>query len=711
MRQNGAPFPSDHPWITAWILLLMAPWFAHSEEAPEEARKEGVSIKSLWPSPTAPEVHALLEPGAGFSFVYDGRAAGPTFPSDWKMETRGPGACPETIFRHPSGLAAIRRCRTFPEINAIEYTVRLKNEGRSALPALTAVKAMDLTFAGEFVRGAAVLSSGGGSADAQFPPKNFALKRTPLDSPSSKVSVTLGTKIGVPSMEQLPFFFVHNDRKSSGLFVGIGWTERWSASIHADTAGQVLRLEGGIPDLDLQLKPDEEISGPTILIGGYRGSLATGSNQLRRLIRTRYAPRVGDQELRAPVLYTTWFNIGAELDEKLLLRLADDCAAMGVEVFLVDAGWYAGTPSRPYSDMNSTWQAISNSLGNWEQGEERSRFPSGLRALSEQVRSKGLQFGLWFEPERAGPDSLLAREHPDWVLRGPRGRWLLVDFGKPQVQEYFCKILDRFIRDLKLRYIRWDHNHHDGPLPFLQAQDPPGRRGISQIRYVEGLHRVEDWVRERHPEVVIESCAGGGRRIDLDTLRRRHTIWISDQTMNPDIVRFHLEGLNHFLPGNGQLVGFTPKAAWYERAEPLPDILYQNFFGGAFGAAGRLHQWSAPVKEQMRQHVAAFKKIRRYLVEDYYLLVPQARSLETWTGWQFHDPKTQEGFVQVFRLQAPDETRRFALHGLQGSGKYLFTDLYSGKTLEAAGARLLSPGLEFTLPQNASQVWLYELRK
>jgi alpha-galactosidase len=260
---------------------------------------------------------------------------------------------------------------------------------------------------------------------------------------------------------------------------------------------------------------------------------------------------------------------------------------------------------------------------------------------------------------------------------------------------------------LKLRYIRWDHNFHQGPLPFHVVQDSPGRKGISQIRYLEGLHRVEDWVRQHHPQVIFESCAGGGRRIDLDTLQHRHTIWISDQTMNPDIVRFHLQGLNQFLPGNAQMIAFTPAPAQCQGSEPLPDILYQSHFGGAFGVAGRIHEWSATVKQPTHKHVEVFKRLRRFLAEDYYLLGPQARNLEAWSAWQFHAPKTKEGFVQAFRPQAAEQSRRFPLQGLNPDAKYQLTDPYTGKTFEASGLTLLQPGLEFTLPPASSQVWLY----
>jgi alpha-galactosidase len=357
-----------------------------------------------------------------------------------------------------------------------------------------------------------------------------------------------------------------------------------------------------------------------------------------------------------PILYTTWFDIGCELDAKLFMTLVDNAAEIGQEIIMMDAGWYHGVIERPYSNMQGTWNAISNPLGNWEEGEEKTRFPS-LRALGDYVRSKGMQFGLWFEPERAGPDSVLAEQHPDWLVdlsheSEGRRRWKMVYFGHPEVPEYFCTILDRYIKECGLRYIRWDQNNE--LLPYWQKLDAPNRRGLSQIRHLEGMHRVEDWVREYHPEVILESCAGGGERIDLATLRRRQTIWVSDQTMDPDIVRFHLEGLNHFVPGNALVAGFSPPTSTYEKpGYVFKDIDFQSYFGGAFGSAGRLHEWPAALKAQMRKHVDAYKKIRKYLAEDFYLLLPQPRDLWSWEAWQFHIPRPTKGLCRYFEFAPP----------------------------------------------------------
>jgi len=206
----------------------------------------------------------------------------------------------------------------------------------------------------------------------------------------------------------------------------------------------------------------------------------------------------------------------------------------------------------------------------------------------------------------------------------------MADFGNPEVQEYFSKILDRYIRTLQLAYIRWDSNLHDIDA-FWTSQDGPNRRGISEIRHIEGVRRVEQFVRDRHPEVILESCAGGGRRIDLVTLENRHTTWISDATAGASIIRFHLEGLNHIIPGSRQLVAFAPAERVFAKPDfVFPDMDCQCCFAGAFGTAGKLHLWPEAMKQRMRQHVEVYKKLRRYLAEDFYLLIPQSQTLDTW---------------------------------------------------------------------------------
>ena len=717
MTRKPYPFASCSESIAArnamsYIAYVLAVIFAIELACSAQTATTSVSasdspqtLQSLWSVHTQPKFHDALESGIGFSFVFDGKTIGPSSPPGVDVTIKERGDARETAFRHDSGLVVIRRSRSSPRFDAVEYTLRFKNKSDNSveLPILESVMALDLTFRGCPGEDVSVVSCGGGGADSKFPPKDYALSRTSLRSTGR---LTLSSDEGYPSSNKMPFFFVENQALGAGIYVAIGWTGNWQAAIQADPADATLRIQGGMPDVHISLRPGEEISGPTILVGCYEGPLEDGVNAVRRLIRDRYTPSVAGRPLVAPIMYTTWFHVGAELDEKMAHALVDAAADIGQEIFEVDAGWYKGTPYSPYWDMRNTWPAISNPLGNWELGEERSRFPSGLEHLAEYVRSKGMQFGLWFELERVGPKSLLANDHPDWVIKYKKG-WGMADFGDPVVQDYFCRILDRYIRTLKLAYIRWDCNLHAIDL-YWATQDTPDRRGISEVRHVEGIRRVEQFIRDRHPNVILESCASGGRRIDLATLQHRHTTWISDATAGASIIRFHLEGLNHFIPGSRQLVAFAPHEKTFTKPDfVFPDIDCQCCFAGAFGTAGKLHLWPEEMKRRAREHVAVYKKLRRFLDDDFYLLVPQSQTLDTWAAWQFHDPQTGDGFVQAFRIESGDQTNKIVLKGLDENSEYQCTDPYNDDTFTASGGKLSTEGIEFNLPMNSSRVVMY----
>lgn len=685
------------------VLVVASVAMGQTLASPTSDLKNHPSLKRLWPVQSANGFHQALEHGIGFSFVLDKQQVGREVPAHADVIIRSLDGAHKTAFRHPSGLVAVRQCRVFPQFDAVEYTVRFRNESSVELPLLENVNALDVTFRGQTVKDASLVSCGGGGADHKFPPKDYALSRTPL---RASAPIALSSEGGYPSSRGMPFFFVENETAGAGIYIAMGWTGNWKTTVETDASLNTLRVRGGMPNIRIKLRPGEEISGPTVLMGYYQGQLADGANVLRRLIRDEYTPSVSGRPLVAPIMYTTWFHVGAELDEKMAHALVDAAANVGQEIFEVDAGWYQGTPYSPYWDMRNTWPAISHSLGNWELGEERSRFPSGLEGLADYVRSKGMKFGLWFEPERAGPDSFLAKEHPDWILRNET-KWRMVDFGNPEVQDYFSRILDRYIRTLKLAYIRWDCNLHDIS-DFWAMKDGPDRRGMSEIRHIEGIRRVEQFVRDRHPEVILESCASGGRRIDLATLQNRHTVWISDATAGASIIRFHLEGLNYLLPGSRQLVAFAPRERDFAKPDfVFPDIDCQCCFAGAFGTAGKLHLWPEAMKRRMRQHVEVYKKLRRYLVEDFYLLIPQSQTLNTWAAWQFNDRQADQGFVQVFRIESPKQRNKIILKGIDPSVQYECTDPYTDDTFTVSGAELTSTGLTLSLAKNSSLVLVY----
>lgn len=680
------------------------------------AAPSAVDIRDAWKSDSLVLAKAM-HPGAGFSFRYDGKMVGPEFSADWRVTTEATNAAvAKTTMTHQSGLTVTRETRPLASFGAIEYRLRFKNTASKTLPAVSAIQALDISFDDSVGDDICFISSGGGLADGFLPPRNFAIRKncSPPTVPYGG-SLQLTTEGGRSSNKDLPFLFVHNDEKKEGMFIAFGWSGQWEAYASSRPTTP-FRVWGKIPNLQIALEPGEEIEGPTILIGFYKGDAAAGSNQLRRLIRDAYTPKLAGARMLPIVTYDHWWNIEDDFDETLLRKLADGAAAIGQEYFLLDAGWFAG-PSKE----DGGWFA---GVGNWEEI-NHSKLPNGLKPVADYVRSKGLKFGLWFEPERVAEGSQLAKEHPDWILweHGEdvgfmktmkeilpdhpffKKRFGLLDYGRPEVQQWVRTMLDRYIRDYGVKYIRYDFNMD--PLPYWDVYDKPNRRGMAQLKHVQGFYAIIDWLRARHPDTVLEGCASGGRRIDLETARRFHTFWISDYTIDPSVLRFHLFGINYFLPGNYHYIAYTL---------PLPsqkdfqadDLGFQSLFGGAFGTGGRVDLWPEEMKRKALLHVETYKKLRRYLIEDYYPLSAQPADVESWSGWQFQDPKDQTGFVQTFRTKTPDAAHRFLIHKLEERARYRFTDVYSKEVFELTGSKAMTEGIEVKQAPMSSRIFMYQ---
>lgn len=580
----------------------------------------------------------------------------------------------EITWREPDGgFAATWRVQEFRDWPAVEFRWIFSNEGQAASKILSRVLALDLE-ANVPPNNTRVLHCAGGLTGGMTAPDlGFELAETRLGA------LTLSGAGGRSSNRDLPFFLLHNDQSAEGLFVGVGWSGHWQAQINAGELAGPVRLAAEMPGLKAALPPGERILSPSILLGTYNGEIATGWNTLRRLLYQQYVPTLAGAKPLPPVSWNSWFMFENNISAESLITQADLAAGLGLEYFCIDAGWFEGD--------------FPNGVGNWTLN--RKKFPERLGPVGRHVAAKGMKLGLWFEPERAAANTRLAREHPEW-MHGD-----VFDLGQPGAREWMFQMMRQFIEEGGVKWIRFDFNID--PLSAWEAADKPNERGLTQIRHVMGLYELLDRLKRTWPDLLIEGCAGGGRRIDLETIQRAHTFWKSDDTVNLPVLRFHQTGGNTFLPGVLLNVNLLP--------QNLESDVH-SIFGGPLGFRQDWTKLTPAARQGLQQLVAQYKETRALLNENYYPLFPQRRDESGWVGWQFQAADAREGFVVLVR--PPGCVYRSAevrLHGIDSKAAYTCRTLGLTPTEPAtiAGAKL-AEGWTVELPsEKRSRVFTYKI--
>jgi len=321
-------------------------------------------------------------------------------------------------------------------------------------------------------------------------------------------------------------------------------------------------------------------------------------------------------------------------------------AARGIEVFWSDMDpqqWYPG--------------GFPEGTGTWEP--DPAKYPRGLKLVGDAAHAAGLGYLLWFEPERVHFATRIDKEHPEWVMK-PQGEWSqLFRLHDPAARKWLTDCIDAQVTAAGLDWIRWDFNLE--PLGFWRRNDAPDRQGMTEIQHIEGLYAMWDELRARHPGLVVDICASGGRRIDLETLMRGLPLWHSDlQCSGPHPAADQLQngGLNRWLPLHG-CGNFAYEPAYeFRSAMTAGNILATNT--------------TAPDSaEAVQRTVAVYGKGRPYMLGDFYPLFPHDASEQAWYGYQFHRPDLDAGMAVLFRREkSPDAARTIRLNGVDPSSSY-----------------------------------------
>ena len=384
-----------------------------------------------------------------------------------------------------------------------------------------------------------------------------------------------------------------------------------------------------------------------------------------------------------PILINNWEATYFNFNEEKILQIARRAKELGVEMLVLDDGWFGKR------------NTDNCSLGDWVVNPEK--LPGGLNGLSDRLHDLGLKFGLWFEPEMISPDSDLYRAHPDWCLhvdgraRVEMRNQLILDLSRKEVQDYIIESVSAALESARIEYVKWDMNRNMTE-PFSGAQTPE-RQKETQHRYMLGLYRVLEEITARFPEILFESCSGGGGRFDPGMLYYMPQTWTSDDSDAAERM-FIQYGTSFVYPpcAMGAHVSAVPnhQTGRTTAMQTRGDVA----LGGNFGFELDLSQLSDADAETVRRLIEREKQVRTLVRTGEFtrLLSPFDHP---YAAWQFRARDNSEALICAYRLMTRPATPHLLLRasGLDESAVYMDDD---GNT--CSGAALTRYGLWLHLP-------------
>ena len=503
---------------------------------------------------------------------------------------------------------------------------------------------------------------------------------------------------GGRSMQGLmPYFDLNENEK--GALVAVGWTGQWNAKF---TGGDKnINIKTGIEGVDFYLEPHEKIRTSSAVVMLYENGRDEACVAWRRFFK-KYISNMGKgaRPKECPLSQMAW---GAVSSDKIIERIKK-ITAYGIdgEYYWIDAGWYGYSTGPCPTAFDGDWGAHT---GSWVVN--KNYHPDGLLEVAKTIKDCGLKFLLWIEPERVLRNTDTPKAHPDWFLEmSPEDNTLLLDLSNPEALQGTYELVAGYAEMLDLKCYRQDFNIN--PLAYWRKYDAENRKGLKEIKYITGLYKFLDMLLEKFPDLIIDNCASGGRRNDIEMMSRSIPLWRSDYQCTadcePEVTQIHTTGLSRWLPYHGttpDVYGFdayTFRSA-YNPALVVPfwNLDYQDFVDG--------DEKNDIVKKYLKEYMS----VRAYLSCDYYPLVENSTCDTTWCAWQYNRPEESDGIILAFRRpDSPMSKAGFDLKGLS-DGRYKFTDADSGEEKIMGFDEIKSGGFELEIGEKrASKLIRYK---
>lgn len=493
---------------------------------------------------------------------------------------------------------------------------------------------------------------------------------------------------GSTGFDSNPFFALADglaqEDEGEVWFGALAFSGNYKIVIERD-AFEHINVSGGIHDFDFRWRLDagETFVTPNFVAGYTVAGYGAASRALHAYELEHVVPRATARQPR-PIVYNSWyvteFDVSLENQEKA----AELAAKMGVELFVMDDGWFG---------QRNTDRA---GLGDWYVN--RDKFPSGLAPLINRVNELGMEFGIWVEPEMVNPDSDLYRAHPDWVYHFPnrplstgRNQYVL-NVARPDVQQFILDFMHDLLGNNNIKFIKWDMNRHFSEPGWMDA--PEGRDRELWVRHTRGVYAIFRQLREAYPNVLFESCSGGGGRIDLGIMQYAEQFWMSDNT-DPYDDLFIQEGFTLAHAPLTRMMWVTD-TNWLNGRSYSLEFRFHLAMMGVLGMGADITRWSQADLDKAAELIALYKDIREtmQLGAFYRLRSPRESAL---SAFEFIHPSGREAVVTVFLSQSQFGyfSTNVRLAGLEPNTRYQvdgWDEPWSGQALMQRGLPIALKG-------------------
>ncbi len=489
-----------------------------------------------------------------------------------------------------------------------------------------------------------------------------------------------------------------------GVNIAVGWPAQWETIFAPCAAG--VQFTAGQQRTNMYLKPGETVRTPRINLMGFTGDENRGRNMWRRWYFKHIIPRENGEAIPPKLCLHTWLIDGKPeftgITEENQLNAIDTYINRGLkpDIWWIDAGWYP-------CDFNWT------NTGTWKP--YRQQLPNGLGPVGKKCEEEDIQFLLWFEPERVREKTELDVEHTEWMLHyhdkdGNDHEDRLLNLADEECLNWLIEMVDGYIKEYHIHIYRQDFNFP--PLRYWIENEEPDRTGMLENLHTQGYLRFWDELLVRNPGLWIDSCSSGGRRNDLETMRRAVPLHYTDigYGVHPIKQKQHREMFEWIPYFRAHTINWDNERGDYDDTRrPVDEFAYHCAMAPAITSMIEYYDSDDLYNIGKKMHPIWREAAQLMITGDYYPLTECRKSAEDYYAMQFDDAAAGKGFIQIVRNTKVKEDSCTVYPWIDEDAAYDFIDRETGNTMSMSGSQL-KQGFSVSIPRRSGIIWFYQKR-